>query len=99
MTKFASIEDNKKASGLLTDVEYECSRLSRAFYTTGNDIMGETLASFAADIKEAHTLMNRSLATEINGRLHDSQETVGNIVSAVFTSANKQMEEIISKEN
>jgi len=67
--------------------------LSRAFYRTGNEHMGEELAAIAVDINDSQKAISGAVGAEINRHFHDTQESTNAMVGAALTSCLMKAEE------
>jgi len=92
------INASSNGGELLTDIEYECYALSKGFYITGNEVMGDTMHAMGKDIGKANELMRGALAGEINDRCREAQRGVGELVGMVLESSNNQMEAFLDEE-
>lgn len=68
-------------------IEYsamELEALSRAFYATGNVVMGGTLALISAGLLENSKNIDKAVGQELSDQLRRSQEATKNMVSAAL---------------
>ncbi len=92
-----NIDASSEGSHIATGIEYELRSLSKAFYITGNEIMGEQLHMMADDLRKASDLMSRALSGEINDRCREAQESMGNLISTVLEVSTKQMKGVVDE--
>lgn len=63
----------------------ELEALSRAFYTTGNELLSDHLETYAADLRSASKAVSGEYGKMCNERLNDAWQSTGNMMVGVLT--------------
>jgi len=86
------IDKTSNATKELMSISYELDNLSRAFFTTGNDIMAEKMNLLAVRVESCQLDIRKSMGENISDQLQRSQESTGNIMRACLAGALIQRE-------
>jgi len=81
----------------LREVGAELNMLSRAFFVTGNEIMGESLIDLAHVVSESIKTINDAVGRDIDREYKKSQEQLGETLGLVFGAMNKDLEDAIKE--
>jgi len=90
MSEYLDVMSERTAD--IRDASYELQRFARAFYATGNTVMGESLGMLAETLMDAQDEINKAVGKEINDRLHDSQQSAYNTVAACLAMTARERE-------
>lgn len=77
---------------LMVEYGYELQALGKAFHTTGNEYMGDTLMMIGRELLINQKKLSNTVALEINDRLNTQKEDLGNTLTAVFENINKSLQ-------
>ena len=69
-------------SDKITSCAYHLEALSRAFYETGNSVIGGQLDTIATDLHEARSEISGAVSKNINNEYQQAQQSSMNVVKA-----------------
>ena len=74
----------------INNAAYELKSLSKAFYETGNDMVGDILHTVAENLFSSAGNINKAVGQDINDQRKAAQQGVANVVKACLSMTTKE---------